>query len=1278
MQDQNQNYINFEQLEKKREELIKELKTQKFFEGFKDTLTKLYTQSGHFIYELIQNAEDCDASEVIFELSSEKLVFTHNGTKLFQLEDVDAITNIGNSTKTDNGNSIGKFGVGFKSVFEYTKTPTVHSGDFHFVIKDLFIPHSISDDKFEFNKNTIFVLPFDVDDKSKQDCFLQIMKALKELPNETLLFLRHINRIIYKYDQEKIILERKEINAPLSPKNLCALTKTNDAMINYVRFFDTVIVTEKGNQNAEENKAKTIEIAIAFKAELNEKNGWSIKPIINGDSPCGKVFTFFPCEAEHSGLCFHIHAPFALTVAREKLRYEIANIEIKEKLEKLLEKSLDSIKSSNLLNMDFLKALPNKDDSLGSYDIFKNIKEKFNSEPYMPMQNGTFGAAKEKLRSKNAISELFDDSDMNKIYGTSGVTYWIKNPRLQNQRDDKFIQGLDCKEFNFADFLVEYYNSKYKYDNIQESLKNPNFVILEAQKEIIQRYEEIESIFTSKDAKWFVKLYKQFLHIKMLNDSTIHFENEPNLYYSNYEIQEIRNLPLCLCEDGKLRKFSECYLPSKSEKHSDYPDNVFYIHEGIIIFFKNNDFLKEFFSKLGVQEFSQNAILKRKITTFLSGVKDCKTFVEIFREYQKLSEKDSDLLEPLSKSYCLLTTDKIHHNPTYIYVPDCYNQEKSYKCIPEYYECYNKNSKTERNSKYFYEVSNEYLNFLNENEITAFFYFLKSTGCITTVKIQQCSCHKNPLFWDIIWQEAEGYGHGNSQPTDIDFTIPYLDEFLKNPSIEKFEFVWSILKNSPLQQRINWTPRDISFCYYANAQKYHEKKYPSQLVAILKNSKWIAQIENNEINFVKPNQAYTSKLPKYSYQNDTSVNGNLIDWLSRIDFGKEEKENQAEYQKKLNEEKKHKEDLERFSNELGFSSDLLSELEQAKKESLLGDGSEILDYVNSLRQAKEERNEVYSQNSETPKNTTHFQEKILENYNDADDIEYEKRERSVRSSNNAAIKETAKIKLRERYTSSLNGTMICQLCHNPMPFKDKEDKDFFVTRQLFSKDIFVKESDENYIALCPTCYAKFNIYFTPKDEEKQNALLEDIKENNGENTDFALTLDYDYKLHFDKKHILALYTCLTGEVKNEIKQEESATKKVVIKIKNKNMADSEKITAFCINCHNTFLYSKSEIVITCDKCKTSYQNSNGVIGRVLSKTTSNTETVQEVSFEQLKKAIELTRVEPNGYVLCALLSKSLEQVLGKRPSLKMRKIVNQFLDKLDVIEAPAFSVKLKE
>ena len=76
----------------------------------------------HFVYELLQNADDALATEVCFELFSDKLIFYHNGSKDFSLKDIISITGVGNSTKKDSG-SVGKFGVGFKSVFAITDTP---------------------------------------------------------------------------------------------------------------------------------------------------------------------------------------------------------------------------------------------------------------------------------------------------------------------------------------------------------------------------------------------------------------------------------------------------------------------------------------------------------------------------------------------------------------------------------------------------------------------------------------------------------------------------------------------------------------------------------------------------------------------------------------------------------------------------------------------------------------------------------------------------------------------------------------------------------------------------------------------------------------------------------------------------------------------------------------------------------------------------------------------------------------------------------------------------
>ena len=43
------------------------------------TLTKLYTDKTHLIYELLQNAEDCHAQRVKFVMYTDRLEMWHNG-----------------------------------------------------------------------------------------------------------------------------------------------------------------------------------------------------------------------------------------------------------------------------------------------------------------------------------------------------------------------------------------------------------------------------------------------------------------------------------------------------------------------------------------------------------------------------------------------------------------------------------------------------------------------------------------------------------------------------------------------------------------------------------------------------------------------------------------------------------------------------------------------------------------------------------------------------------------------------------------------------------------------------------------------------------------------------------------------------------------------------------------------------------------------------------------------------------------------------------------------
>jgi len=130
------------EIQAKRRKLLDGLDANEGFEkGLHDSAIDQYAGKCHFIYELLQNAGDAGATEVEFTLSSDSLEFRHNGTRLFRIEDVSSITNYHQSTKKgEDYEAVGKFGMGFKSVFFYTTAPEIHSGDFHFRIERMFYP----------------------------------------------------------------------------------------------------------------------------------------------------------------------------------------------------------------------------------------------------------------------------------------------------------------------------------------------------------------------------------------------------------------------------------------------------------------------------------------------------------------------------------------------------------------------------------------------------------------------------------------------------------------------------------------------------------------------------------------------------------------------------------------------------------------------------------------------------------------------------------------------------------------------------------------------------------------------------------------------------------------------------------------------------------------------------------------------------------------------------------------------------------------------------------
>ena len=347
--------------------------------GFEDSilrlLSDLYPDRAHFIFELLQNAEDARASRVKFQLAEEELIVRHNGHRLFDSQDVDSITSIANSTKKEDVNTIGKFGIGFKSVFAYSNTPQVHSGEYNFEVRDLVCPYEIlridKDDQ-----ETIFVLPFNNALKPAQSCFDEIKTVFESLDHTILIFLNNIKSIEWDLNGEKIGSAVRE-NIDDVDERLVKISIKNRANANL----------QKNTENAwflkfqkELEEHGNLQCAIAFKLDFR-KDSQKILDVNKGlaeqmkIAPAdGKLCVFFPAEKEKTGLKIYVNGPYAATIDRASIKHDHEDIQqIFKSTAQLLIEVMEDLKKVDLLNPDFLEILPNNDDQLEPfYDAMKD------------------------------------------------------------------------------------------------------------------------------------------------------------------------------------------------------------------------------------------------------------------------------------------------------------------------------------------------------------------------------------------------------------------------------------------------------------------------------------------------------------------------------------------------------------------------------------------------------------------------------------------------------------------------------------------------------------------------------------------------------------------------------------------------------------------------------------------------------------------------------------------------------------------------------------------
>lgn len=429
--------MKFEELVNNRKKWVELSKLNNF--DFNSILAGLYADLSHFVYELLQNAEDEEAKEVRFELFKDRLDFYHNG-KNFDLQDIDGVTGIGISKKKEDLNFIGKFGVGFKSVFAVTQTPYIFSGEYKIRIDDFVVPTPIEDGNTSQALQTLIRLPFNHPFRSPEECFALIDKRLKNLGLKTLLFLKNIEEIKWQTSSSEghYIKKTKDIEEIPNAKRITLISSRDT--VEYLLIKKPIEI---------EGKKLWVEVAYCLGKDQDGKE------IIIPETD-SKLVVFFPTE-KVSFLNFIIQGPFKTTPNRENIPLEDEqNKVILEEIGDLVAESLTIIKNLGYLDVNFLNILPlhlNLSNEQIYSVLYKKVKEKLLTEEFLPTSDGKYAKAVDVLLARGKeLTEFLDSEDIQKLFNrrkwlNSNITY-DKTRELR----DYLINELEVPEIDFESF----------------------------------------------------------------------------------------------------------------------------------------------------------------------------------------------------------------------------------------------------------------------------------------------------------------------------------------------------------------------------------------------------------------------------------------------------------------------------------------------------------------------------------------------------------------------------------------------------------------------------------------------------------------------------------------------------------------------------------------------------------------------------------------------------------------------------------------------------------
>lgn len=761
---------------------------RKFIEGLDanrgeinlDIFEDFYPDRAHFVYELLQNAEDAGATEVSFTLLPDRLLCEHDG-RPFTLEDVTSITGIHDSTKLKSKDKIGKFGVGFKSVFVYTRTPSVRSGDFSFRIVQQVLPAEIAPDP-AFGRRTRFELPFDNPTKPTKDAHAEIAAGLNGLDEKTLLFLSSLKSVKWRIGKDMTgeVLRHKHSDVHFEVLKEVGGKTTSGS--HFLKFDQTVPGVEKQR------------VAVAFPldflpgvAQFDGGRPLAEQLKIIPAEP-GSVAVFFPAVNETSGLRFHLHGPFVPAMSRASIKETDANAPLFEQLAALAVQSLHRIKAIDLLTPDFLAVLPNPQDQipLRYQAVRAAIVEEMKSEPLTPTQDRKHAPAGRLIQARASLKSLLSADDIAFLveHDSGDPPLWAIGATQRNSRIDQFLTGLGIREWGIDQFIELLRQKTRDEDGLFPIKADENFL----------------SWLKGKSPAWTQELYA------LLQDEASH---------KSYTLKSLRIVRLT---DGTLGLPDLSFFAAENAG-GDIPvvDQAVYTSGASK---KQQDGAKSFLSEIGVREIGKSEqvelILKRRYTKD-AELPDDATYLDDLKRFVSLTEEQPDTAKLFAAFYVFQAEDGKWYQPGNIYLDKPYLDTG----LSAYYKPLKQDADPEMLHARYGERG------IEAKKLSK---FAQAVGAKTGLEIRQDTCEHNPERNQLYSVGGNWTAYGINR----DYFIPRLGKLLETPSLDLSRLIWRTLTALPSY------PDYLQATFRRNASAGSHTA-ASRLVHELRTASWVPQ-----------------------------------------------------------------------------------------------------------------------------------------------------------------------------------------------------------------------------------------------------------------------------------------------------------------------------------------------------------------------------------------------------------------------------------------------------